>query len=358
MLRRRSLTTAVGLAAVGALTLTACSGGSDPETDSAEETAAAEESTEDAGGATDEFPVTISHALGETTIESEPQRVATWGWGSTEAALAVGVAPVGVAEQVFTVGEQALVPWVAEEYEALGAEEPVIFTDPEAGASVPYEEFVEADPDLILAPYSGVTEEQYEVLSDIAPVVAYPEGPWTTPWDEIITITADALGRSEAGEQVLTDIDTYFADLAAEHPAFEGKTFAAIVDSPSEGLVYVYTPADPRVSILEGLGVVSAPSVTELDSSDGGFFYTLSYEELDRLESDFLIAYTYTEEEAETFGESDELQAIPAIADGNVVKVVGNVAVSSVSPPTALSYDWPDGVPAIVDQLAELYPES
>ncbi|MCK0117478.1 iron complex transport system substrate-binding protein [Isoptericola sp. CG 20/1183] len=347
----RSLTTAVGLAVVSALALTACAPETTDDAGTAEDTAA----TESADGATDEFPVTITHALGETVIESAPERVATWGWGSTEAALAVGVEPIGVSEQIFTVGEQALLPWVEEEYDALGAEHPVIFTDAEGGASVPYEEFVEADPDLILAPYSGLTQEQYDVLSDIAPVVAYPESPWVTPWDEIVTITAQALGRSEAGEQVLADIDTYLTDLAAEIPEAEGKTFAAIVDSPSEGLVYVYTPADPRVAVLENLGIASAPSVAELDTSDGGFFYTLSYEELDKLESDFVIAYTYTEEEAATFGESDELQAIPAVAAGDVVKVVGNVAVSSVSPPTALSYDWPDGVPAIADQLAAIY---
>lgn len=347
---RRSLTTAVGLAAASTLALAACSSESAPETDAGETTA-----TDATTGATDEFPVTISHALGETVIESAPERVATWGWGSTEAALAVGVVPVGVAEQTWTVGEQALLPWVEQEYDALGAEHPVIFTDAEGGATVPYEEFVEAEPDLILAPYSGITAEQYEVMSDIAPVVAYPDSPWTTPWDDIITLTAEALGRSAAGEEVLADVDTYISDLAAEHPEIEGKTFAAIVDSPSEGLVYVYTPADPRVGILEGLGIESAPSVADLDTSDGGFFYTLSYEELDKLESDFVIAYTYTEEEAATFGEGEELQAVPAIAAGDVVKVVGNVAVSSVSPPTALSYDWPDGVPAIVDQLAEIY---
>jgi iron complex transport system substrate-binding protein len=349
---RRTLAAAVGLAAVGALTLTACASESEPET---ADTAASEAPA--AEGATDEFPITITHAYGETVIESEPQRVATWGWGSTEAALAVGVAPVGVAEQVWTVGPQTLLPWVEEGYTELGAETPAIFTDAESGASVPYEEFVEADPDLILAPYSGITQEQYDVLSDIAPVVAYPETPWTTPWDDIVSISAQALGRSAAGEQVLADIDTYFADLAAEHPEFEGKTYATIVDSPTEGLVYVYTPADPRVSILEGLGIVSAPSVEELDTSDGGFYYTLSYEELDKLEADFLLAYIYTPEEAEAFDTKAELQAIPAVAAGNIVKVVEPVAVSSVSPPTALSYDWTDGVPAIVDQLAALYSE-
>jgi len=352
---RRSLSTAVGLAAATALTLTACASESEPDTSGEESTTEESAAPE---GATDEFPVTITHALGETTVESEPQRVATWGWGSTEAALAVGVAPVGVAEQVFTVGEQALLPWVAEEYETLGAEDPVIFSDAEAGATVPYEEFVEADPDLILAPYSGLTEEQYDLLTEIAPVVAYPEAPWTTPWDDIITVTAEALGRTDAGEQVLSDVDTYFADLAAEHPEFEGKTFAAIKDSPTEGLVYVYTPADPRVSILEGLGVVSAPSVEELDSSDGGFYYTLSYEELDKLEADFVVTYLYDGEEPEAFTGSEELQAIPAVADGDVVMIEGNVATSSVSPPTALSYDWETGVPALVEQLAGIYGES
>jgi iron complex transport system substrate-binding protein len=347
---RRTLTAVVGLTAVGALTLSACAAEEEPE---ATEGSAA---TGAADGATDTFPITVPHAYGETVIEEAPERVATWGWGSTEAALSVGVAPVGVAEQVWTVGPQALLPWVEESYTELGSDvEPVIFTDADQGASIPYEEFVEAEPDLILAPYSGITQEQYDTLSDIAPVVAYPEGaPWTTPWDDIISISAQALGRSAAGEQVLADIDTYFADHAAAHPELAGKTYATIVDSPTTGEVYVYTPADPRVSILEGLGIVSAPSVEELDTSDGGFFYTLSYEELDKLEADVVVAYIYTPEEAEAFDTKAELQAIPAVAAGNVVKVVEPVAVSSVSPPTALSYDWEDGVASIVDQLVAL----
>lgn len=343
----RTLSSALGLLAASALVLTACSTGP-AESDGSG-------ASRDAEGESDEFPITITHALGETTIESAPERVATWGWGSTEAALAVGVTPVGVAEQTWTVGPKALLPWVEDEYEALGAESPVIFTDADGGSSVPYEEFVEAAPDLIVAPYSGVTAEQYELLSEIAPVIAYPESPWATPWEDIITLTSEALGRSSAGDQILDDIDTYLVNLASEYPDIEGKTFAAIADSPTEGLVYVYTDADPRVGILTGLGLVSAPSVAELDTSDGGFFYTLSYEELDKLDSDFLIAYNYTPEEAASFGEDEALQAIPAVANGNVVKVVGNVAVSSVSPPTALSYDWPEGVPAIVEQLETIY---
>ena len=107
------------------------------------------------------FPVTIEHAFGETVVDEAPERVATWGWGSTEAAVALGVYPVAIAEQVWTVGEGNYLPWVEAAYEEAGEELPALLSDPEGGATVPYEEFIEAAPDLILAPYSGLTDLSY-----------------------------------------------------------------------------------------------------------------------------------------------------------------------------------------------------
>jgi iron complex transport system substrate-binding protein len=334
---RRSLIAVAG-AAVAALALSSCASGS---TDTA-----AEPSTETGGS----FPITMEHAFGETVIETEPERVATWGWGSTEAAVAVGVYPVAVAEQVWTVGEGNYLPWVEEAYDEAGVELPALLSDPEGGASVPYEEFIEAEPDLILAPYSGLTEEQYETLSEIAPVVAYPEAPWTTPWDEEIRITAEALGRADQGDEVLATIDEQLAAAAEAHPEFAGKTFAGVWDG--DGSMSVYTGADPRIAILTELGLEVAPSVAELDTSDGGFYYELSYEQLDQLESDFLLTYSSTKEDADAILTKPELQAVPAIAAGKVAQVYDPVTVSSVSPPTALSFDWEGGMPALIDAIA------
>ena len=159
-------------ATAAALSLAGCSTAAPDESGS---TAAADGS----------FPVTIEHAFGETEIPAAPERVATWGWGSTEAALAVGVVPVAQAQQAYGANEDGVLPWVAEELDELGEETPVILTDD--GEAPPYEELVEAATDVILAPYSGVTEEQYELLSEIAPTVAYPDEPWTTPWREVVT---------------------------------------------------------------------------------------------------------------------------------------------------------------------------
>jgi iron complex transport system substrate-binding protein len=346
---RRSLAAAVGIVAASALALSGCASEA-PAADGATPSA-------DASGATDEFPLTIEHALGETTIDEAPERVATWGWGSTEAAIAAGVYPVAVAEQTWTVGEGNLLPWVEEAYDEAGVDKPTVLTDAEAGASVPYEEFVAAEPDLIVAPYSGLTQEQYDLLSEIAPTVAYPETAWQTPWDEIITATADALGRSAAGEAKVEEINAYLAEQAEAHPEFEGKTVAAIVDSADEGLIYVYRAGDPRAGFLEGLGFETAPAVEELAPADDSFFYTLSYEELDKLDSDLVVAYTYTEEEAAALPDKKELQALPAVKNGMVAQQVGTVAVSAVSPPTALSVEYPEGMPKLIDALAETLAE-
>lgn len=346
MRSRRSLAAAVGLVAASALALAGCSSEEPAGNDDAAPSAAA-------SGATDEFPLTIEHALGETTIEAAPERVATWGWGSTEAAIAAGVFPVAVAEQTWTVGEGNLLPWVEEAYDEAGVEHPTVLTDAEGGATVPYEEFAAAEPDVIIATYSGVTQEQYDLLSEIAPTVAYPETAWQTPWDEIITATDDALGRSAAGEAKVDEINTYLAEQAEAHPEFAGKTVAAIYDSPDEGLIYVYRAGDPRAKFLEGLGFETAPAVEELAPDDGSFFYTLSYEELDKLDSDLVVAYTYTEELAAELPTKKELQALPAVKDGMVAQQVGTVAVSAVSPPTALSVEYPEGMPKLIDALAE-----
>lgn len=341
---RRSLAAAVGIVAASALALSGCASEA-PAADGATPSA-------DASGATDEFPLTIEHALGETTIDEAPVRVATWGWGSTEAAIAAGVYPVAVAEQTWTVGEGNLLPWVEEAYDEAGIDKPTVLTDAEGGETVPYEEFVAAEPDLIIATYSGVTQEQYDLLSEIAPVVAYPETAWQTPWDQIITSTADALGRSAAGEAKVEEINTYLSEQAEAHPEFAGKTVAAIVDSPEQGLVYVYRAGDPRAGFLEGLGFETAPAVEELAPDDGQFFYTLSYEELDKLDSDLVVAYTYTEEEAAALPDKKELQALPAVKNGMVAQQVGTVAVSAVSPPTALSVEYPEGMPKLIESLA------
>lgn len=280
--------------------------------------------------------VTIEHAFGETVVPANPKRVVTLGWGSSEAALALGVVPVAMEKKAYGGDENGVLPWIADKLEELGAKTPTMITETKEAPA--YEEILAVKPDLILATYSGITKAQYTLLSDIAPTVAYPDKAWSTPWRDVISIDGKALGKTVEAKAVLSDIDKVMAKQAAAHPELEGKTVAVVWDV--SGTFYVYRPADSRVSFLFDLGLKSAPAVEELAGGDSPFYYTLSYEELDKVKSDILVDFANTDEEASTFLAQSYAQAMPAVTTGAVASVTGIPLISAVSPPTALSLTW------------------
>ena len=289
-------------------------------------------------------PVTIESALGPAVLEEAPERVVTWGWGTTDAAIALGVVPVAIPSQSYGGDEEGVLPWVRTALEEAGAEVPTLLTE---GEEPPYEEILAADPDVILAQYSGLTQEQFDRLEAIAPVVAYPDQPWSTPWRDVVTTAGEALGREAEAEAVLADIDEQMSAAAAEHPEFEGSTIAAVYDLDA---FYVYLPADPRVGFLEDLGFETAPSVTELDTGESTFFFTLSPERTDELTADVLLNYANDDAAQDTFLAKPSTQALPQYAGDGIALVTGESLVSSVSPPTALSATY--GLDEIVETLA------
>lgn len=344
---RRSLAL---LGAAGAVLLAAACGGT---ADPADPSAAASAGTT-AGGpgtagtdtaATDAFPVTIEHAFGETTVEADPQRVVTWGWGSTDAALALGEVPVAIPLAGYGGNEDGVLPWVAEELEEQGADTPVLLPDTDG---IPFEQIAAADPDVILAVYSGITAEEYETLSAIAPTVAYPDQAWSTPWRDVVRTVGTALGDPEGAEQVVADADAAVAEAARAHPELAGTTVAAVWDTADA--FYVYEEADPRVEFLTDLGMEVAPSVSELSTGESTFYYTLSPELVGGLTSDVLLSYADTPEQAEQFLTRPYTASLPQVRDGAVASVVGTDVVAAVSPPTALSLPW--GLDAYVEELS------
>jgi iron complex transport system substrate-binding protein len=320
------LAAAVGVATAGLLV--ACGSG-----DGAATPAQTDAADSDAAG-----PVTIEHAFGATAVPDDPQRVVTWGWGSTDAALAVGVAPVAMPYQAYGGDDEGVLPWVREYAEAEGLEMPEVLPDSQ---EAPVEAIAAARPDLILAPYSGLTEAEYEQLSQIAPTVAYPDEPWATPWRDTIEIVGRALGREDEAQAVLDDIDARIAAEAQAHPEFEGLSVAQVWDTADA--FYVYRPADPRVGFTLDLGFVSADSVEALAAEadlEETFYYTLSPERLDELDSDVLVSYADTAEGSETFLTSSRAELLDQVDRGAVAEVVGTEFIAAVSPPTALSLPW------------------
>ncbi len=328
--RRRSVVVPAALAVVAALTLAGCS--REPE-------ATGGSTGPTSGNDAAAFPVTIPSALGDAVIPSKPERVVTWGWSAQDAVLALGVVPVAIPRQDYG-GVDGVLPWDALKIKELGGRTPTLLTGTEA-AEVPFEQIAAAKPDVILAPYSGLTQEEFDRLSAVAPVVAYPEQPWALPWQDQLTIIGRALGKSAEAAALRKQTDDYIAALAAKNPAIAGKSFLyAAANQP--GTINVYRATDPRVELLTDLGMTIAPSVGKLDAkpAEGTYFYALSNERLGDIDADVLVMYFGNQKEADAFAALPAAQTIPALQAGRFAPIVGESFVMASSAPTALSIPW------------------
>ncbi|MDO5422318.1 MAG: iron-siderophore ABC transporter substrate-binding protein [Eubacteriales bacterium] len=285
-----------------------------------------------------QYPITIEHALGTTVIEEEPERIVTIGWGNLDVPLALGIAPVGVSKATYgATDDNGLFYWTNEAFAELGVEEPNVFDDTDG---LDFEAINNAEPDLILAVYSGISEEEYEQLSEIAPTVAYTEEAWATTWQDMTRDNAKALGKEEEAELLVAEIEQLIAEKTAEHPEIEGLTAAyCYFDTSNLGSFYVYMPKDPRASYLMDLGLELPEEIRALD--DGSFFFmTISSENIDVLNNLDLIV---------TWGESDTLEAlqadplinqVPAISRGSVVFLSNDTTLIAAScTPTTLAIE-------------------
>ena len=314
-----------------ALALTGCSTGS---TDSSADNQA--ETKADKGA----FPVTIKHAFGETTVKQEPKRVATLGWTDQDHVLALGVVPVGATKITWGGNAAGSTDWFDEELkdvqEDVKAETPVRYDDTDG---VPVDEVAKTKPDLILAVNSGLTEDDYKKLTEIAPVVAYPEAPWVTDWQTSLETIGKALGRSTEAADVKQDMDEDIAEARKENPELEGKTmiygYLATTDLSQVG---VYASQDPRVAVLREFGLKDAPAVAEV-VKPGEFYGQISAERAADLQSDVFLTWTENPGDADTLKANKLISQIPAIKAGHFWTEADKQIVAASTNPTPLSID-------------------
>jgi iron complex transport system substrate-binding protein len=319
---------------LGALALTGCSTGST----AADKDAGPSSSKAEA----DAFPVTIEHAFGATTIEKEPKRVATLGWSDQDNAVALGVIPVGATKLTWGGNDAGSSDWFDAAVEEAGAEAPVRYDDADGA---PIEEIAKLRPDVILATNSGITEQEYEKLSKIAEVVAYPEGPWVTPWRTSLKTVGMALGRSERAEEVAAETQKAIDDAKADNPDIAGKSlifgYLATTDLSTVG---IYAPQDPRVSFMHDLGLKDAPAVAK-SIKPGEFYGTVSAERAVELDSDVFLTWSETAGDMKTFTDHKLIGQIPAVASGHAYAEEDKAVSLAVTNPTPLS------IPVVIEQF-------
>ena len=311
-------------AAASALLLAGCS------------TAGGSDSTADAS-ADGSFPVTISSALGDAVIPAAPERIVTIGWGTADTVVALGETPVGLEAATWGGDDDLYFPWVREAIEESGAELPETFN---VYPEVDVEAILALEPDLILAPQSGITAEDFATLTAIAPTVAYPEEPWQTAWDDQIEIIGTALGKSDEAADLIDGIQDQLDTAAAENPEFADLSFAYVYTA-EPGQLALYQAGDPRVDLISGLGLTLDPAVAAVPLSAGTFASTVGLEQADLLNDVDVLFTWFNDTDNQASIEAQPLFAqIPAFARGSYVPNVDNQLAMASSLLTPLSVPW------------------
>ncbi|PAD77714.1 MULTISPECIES: ABC transporter substrate-binding protein [Paenibacillus] len=343
---RKFIFKSIAMIMVLLIALAGCSSNSQTSAPVSEETpttTASEENTEtptteapEAEGADAEFPITIQHALGETVIESKPERIATIQWANHDVVLALGVVPVGFSAANFGVQDDSgLLPWTAQKLEELGVTNPNVFQDTDG---LDFEAISDSDPDVILAAYSGISQEDYDILSEIAPVVPYPTAPWATTWREQVIYNATGMGMKAEGEQLIQDTEAMIDEKLSAYPQIEGKKVVWVNFSAQDlSQLHIYTPIDSRVSFLHELGMTYPDSITELITDPNSYSLKLSAENIEALyDADLIVGYG-NDELYEVLKADPVIGKVPAIARGSVAFITSDTPLVAAGTPNPLS---------------------
>lgn len=335
---RTSRILAIGAAAALAVGLSACA-------------SSAPESTGTAGGnpaSAGAFPVTVEHVYGETTITEKPERIATVAWANHEVPLALGIVPVGMSKVSWGDDDgNGVLPWVEEKLDELGAETPVLFDETDG---IDYEAVADTEPDVILASYSGLTQEEYDTLSKIAPVIAYPEVAWGTSVDDMIEMNSKALGLEDEGEALIEDLHAD-AEAALEENSVlkDKKVLFAYLDPTDLSQIGYYTATDTRPGYLHDNLGLPYPSLVEDTADTDKFDLTISAEEVAKF-ADVDVFVTYGDDSLIPQLQADPLLSkIPAIAEGRIAILPNATPIAASANPSPLSIPW-----GLTDYLAML----
>jgi iron complex transport system substrate-binding protein len=317
--RRRFLAGAGGLLVLG---VAGCGGG---------------ESGERAGADSGETRV-VEHKYGSTEVSGTPKRVATVGLSDHDPVLAIGVKPIAVTEW-YGAFPYATWPWAQD---ALGEAEPEVM--PRNNDRINFELLATFEPDLIIGQYSGMSRDDYETASRIAPTIAqsgeYPD--YGAPWQAVTRTIGLALRRRGRAEELISGVEERFAEVSQDYPQFEGK--AAVVGEFFETF-FVRSASDPRTRFLTSLGFVLPEEIAELTGDRDGA--DISEEQLRLLDRDLLLWNIgfYPQLEGE-LADNEIYQQLDVPREGRDIFLTDEVLSGALTWSTVLS------IPFALDKLA------
>ncbi|MGQ0630066.1 MAG: ABC transporter substrate-binding protein [Sporichthyaceae bacterium] len=289
------------------------------------------------------FPLTIRQTAGDVTIPAAPERVVALDFPSADAAIALGVVPVAMAELSYIPG--GVQEWTKQ---ALAGATPELI---ETEQGFPFETLLRLDPDVILATNTfPLVEDSWAKLNEIAPVVAHIDKPGLDEWQGGFRKVAQALGKAAEGDRLIAEADTAVEAARAAHPEFTDATASFFNYGESFGLYVINSNTDVSMRFMRDLGFAGAPpQVLALPSEAGGEGRAVvSAERYDLLEADVILGTTSEANQAvlDDLRETDLFARVPAVARGGFLGL-------NIGPATAMAFPSVLSVPYAIGELLD-----
>jgi ABC-type Fe3+-citrate transport system substrate-binding protein len=220
----------------------------------------------------------IQHEMGETEVPDNPQRIVVLEFSFVDALVAVGITPVGLADD--NKGEAGLIPEISSK---LGEWTPV------GARKQPSLEVISSlNPDLIIADlkrHEAIVGE----LNGIAPTIVL-RGLQGTYEDNVksMSVIGEALGLSDQMEKRIAEHRSTIEALAAKVPASESRTVLPAVvwaDGFNAHASSSYTG-----ELLEKIGFKNA-----IQSDPGSPYATMTLENLIAIDPDIIFLMKYSD---------------------------------------------------------------
>lgn len=277
------------LFAIMAIFIVACGAADDKSSENTNEGSA---NNNAANEEVEETTVTVTHELGETEVDKNPEKVVVFDFGALDTLDKLGVDVVGVA--------QGNIPSYLEKYESDEYENIGSLKEPD------FEKIAEIDPDIILI--SGRQSDMYDELQKLGPTVyiGVDTTRYMDSFKENLTIIGEVFDKETEIEAELVDIED---SIAALHETATTADKSSLIILANDDKISAYGPSS-RFGIIHD--VFGVPAIDEgIEASTHGQNVTFEYV----MEQDPDLLYV--------------IDRTAAIGDGSAAAIVENPLVEN-----------------------------
>lgn len=188
----------------------------------------------------------IVHAVGETCVPENPQRVVAMDMATLELLLILDNPPVAGSKLAFD-AFASMLPELSDELDA------ILENGYDTGYPPNIEVVLEAAPDLIIGPRDFFTEILYPEMNKVTPTVLYD--PIPGDWRSRLIFAGEVLGKSELVTQLIADYDARVAEFRDVMPETETPIQVSLVRTLANQQIGLPLDGTVAASVLKEAGL-------------------------------------------------------------------------------------------------------